>query len=184
MKRIFDISLSILLIILFFPLMLVIGIFIVLDTPGGIIYKQKRIGYEGKIFEMYKFRSMFANRAEQGAYYTDENDKRITKVGRFIRRTSLDELPQLFNVLKGDMSLVGPRPDVPEQSSLYTEDEWRLRNSVRPGITGLQQATLRSSSTEEQRKSLDFEYIKRRSILFDVYVLWLTILQVFTKGGN
>ena len=164
--------------------MLIISLLIIIDTSGGVIYKQKRVGYLGKVFDMYKFRSMFANRSEPGNYYTDKNDTRITRVGRYIRRASLDELPQLFNVLKGDMSLVGPRPDVSAQRGLYTESEWTLRNSIRPGITGLQQATLRSDCTEEQRKSLDFEYINKKSIFFDIYILWLTFLQIVSRGGN
>jgi lipopolysaccharide/colanic/teichoic acid biosynthesis glycosyltransferase len=104
-------------------------------------------------------------------------------VGRFLRRTSLDELPQLFNVLKGDMSLVGPRPDVPAQRSLYTDEEWALRTSVRPGITGLAQATVRSAATQAERTALDLEYVRKASFWFDMKILLLTVRQVLGKGS-
>jgi lipopolysaccharide/colanic/teichoic acid biosynthesis glycosyltransferase len=184
MKRTFDIFVSFLAIILFFPIMLVICLLIVLETRGGVIYSQLRVGYKGKLFNIYKFRSMISNEGNAGDFYTKKNDSRITKVGACIRRTSLDELPQLFNVLKGDMSLVGPRPNALEQRSTYTEKDWVFRASVRPGITGLHQAILRSEATFEQRKKLDFEYIKKRSFFFDLYVIWLTALQMISKGGN
>jgi lipopolysaccharide/colanic/teichoic acid biosynthesis glycosyltransferase len=105
-------------------------------------------------------------------------------VGRLIRRTSLDELPQLINVIFGDMSVVGPRPDVPAQRTNYTEPEWLERHSVRPGITGLAQATLRSEATAEQRTSLDLQYVRNASIMLDLKVMLLTLRQVFGRGGN
>jgi len=111
-------------------------------------------------------------------------DPRITPIGAFMRRTSLDELPQLVNVLFGDMSLVGPRPDVPAQRDLYSDSEWAIRTSVRPGVTGLAQATLRSSATHEQRLALDIEYVHQKSFWFDLKVLVLTVRQVLGKGSH
>lgn len=184
MKRLFDVMVSSVLLILASPILLVVSVVIVLGSPGGVLFRQERIGHQGKIFNILKFRSMVKEASKIGPYYTTDHDPRITYVGRFIRRTSLDELPQLINVLKGDMSLVGPRPDVPAQRILYTDGEWRERHSVRPGITGLAQATVRSSGTEEQRKALDLEYVRRASLWFDVWILLLTVRQVLLKGGN
>jgi lipopolysaccharide/colanic/teichoic acid biosynthesis glycosyltransferase len=133
---------------------------------------------------MWKFRSMVINAESLGGYSTADRDPRITPIGRFIRKTSLDELPQLLNVLFGEMSIVGPRPDVPAQRSLYTEEEWMVRHSVRPGITGLAQSTLRSEATTEQRKAMDLEYAKNVSFALDVRIILMTIRQVVFKGGN
>lgn len=133
---------------------------------------------------MYKFRSMRVDADRIGGYSTATNDPRITGIGRFIRRTSLDELPQLLNVIKGDMSLVGPRPDVPKQRFLYSDEEWLMRHQVRPGVTGLAQATLRSTGTEDERKALDLEYVQRRSLRLDLWILVLTARQVVFVGGN
>ena len=184
MKRVFDVVISLLLIILFSPLMIGVSLLIIFDTTGGAIYTQKRVGLNGKLFDIYKFRTMVLDKCGMGGFCTMDNDPRTTKFGKFIRCTSIDELPQLLNVLVGDMSLIGPRPDVPEQRNIYTEDEWRLRCSVLPGITGLQQATLRSNATIEERKKLDFEYIEKKGWKVDLYIIWKTILQVISKGGN
>jgi lipopolysaccharide/colanic/teichoic acid biosynthesis glycosyltransferase len=133
---------------------------------------------------MYKFRSMVKNAGAIGPYYTASDDPRITRVGRFIRRTSLDELPQLFNVVKGDMSLVGPRPDVPAQRQLYTAEDWQLRCSVRPGITGLAQAELRSEATPEQRLALDLRYAREHSLPMDLCILAKTAGRITGKGST
>ena len=133
---------------------------------------------------MLKFRSMVKNAASIGPYFTSANDPRITRVGRFIRRTSLDELPQLINVLLGDMSLVGPRPDVPAQRSLYTEADWVQRCSVRPGITGLAQALYRSTSTEAQRLEADLRYTREASLWLDLKICWWTVQRLGGKGAN
>ena len=129
------------LIVFLLPVWLPVWLFIILTSPGGAIYRQTRIGKGCKPFELYKFRSMVVG-ADRHGYQTQDGDARITPIGRIIRRTSIDELPQLLNVLKGDMSLVGPRPDTPMQKSNYTEADWQLRHSVRPGITGLAQISL------------------------------------------
>jgi lipopolysaccharide/colanic/teichoic acid biosynthesis glycosyltransferase len=127
---------------------------------------------------------MVVNAEKLGGYSTLDNDSRITPVGRFIRRSSIDELPQLINVLKGEMSIVGPRPDVLKQKSEYSDEEWLKRLSVKPGITGLAQATLRSSATPEQRKRLDLDYVEQQSMWLDIKVIILTLKQVVFRGGN
>lgn len=183
MKRLFDFIVALSVLAIIWPLILFIAIAVRLDSPGPVFYRQQRVGLGGRTFEIYKFRSMVANADRVGSYQTVKADPRITRVGRFLRMTSLDELPQLFNVIKGDMSLVGPRPDVPAQRQLYTEDDWARRSSVRPGITGLAQATLRSAATPEQRLALDLDYVERASLLFDIKVILLTLRQVLGKGS-
>lgn len=168
----------------FSPILIGVATAIYLSDFGPVIFRQRRVGRGGKDFFIYKFRSMVIDAEKLGGYSTADGDPRITRVGRFIRRTSLDELPQLFNVLCGSMSVVGPRPDVPAQRTLYTEAEWQLRNSVRPGITGLAQATLRSAATETQRKELDLQYAQQASLFKDIQIILLTFKQVFGKGGN
>lgn len=184
MKRIFDFVVSLVLLTLFLPLMIVVGVWISLDSPGGAIYRQKRVGLGGKVFEVLKFRSMVSDADKIGGYSTQDGDLRITKPGRFIRKTSFDELPQLVNVLKGEMSLVGPRPDTPMQEVNYSPEEWAKRCSVRPGITGLAQATLRSAATPDERTRLDLEYVDRAGVGFDLKILGMTVRQVLFRGGN
>jgi len=184
-KRVFDIVMSLVTLLFASPVLIMVALLIKFESRGPVIFKQERVGRFGKTFFIYKFRSMVVDAATQGPYFTQANDPRITRIGRFVRKTSLDELPQLINVLKGDMSLVGPRPDVPKQRSNYTQYEWDKRNSVRPGITGLAQAKLRSVATLEERTRLDLEYVDRASITFDLWVIILTVKQVlFIKGGN
>lgn len=184
MKRAFDLITSFVLLAVLWPLMLAVAVWIALDSPGGAVYRQKRVGKDGKLFELYKFRSMVADADRIGGYSTADGDPRITKPGRFVRKTSIDELPQLVNVLKGDMSLVGPRPDTPMQEANYTPQEWAKRCSVRPGITGLAQATLRSDATPEERTRLDLDYVDRAGLGFDLRILAMTLRQVLFRGGN
>lgn len=184
MKRSIDIILSLSSLILLSPLMLIVAALIYLDDHGSVLYKQVRIGFGGREFKILKFRSMVLNADKIGGYSTMDGDPRITKIGRFIRRTSLDELPQLFNVLSGDMSIVGPRPDVPAQRSLYTSEEWEIRHRVKPGITGLAQAKRRSEATLEERKSMDLYYAENSSVWFDIKIIVMTVGQIITKGGN
>jgi lipopolysaccharide/colanic/teichoic acid biosynthesis glycosyltransferase len=183
MKRLIDFGIALILLILTFPLLIGVALVVRLDSPGPIIFRQRRIGRSGQHFFILKFRSMVSNAESQGPYHTATNDLRVTRSGRWLRRTSVDELPQLLNVLKGEMSLVGPRPDVPQQRDLYTEDEWNRRLRVRPGITGLAQATLRSNATLEQRKQLDLSYADSPSVIWDAKILLCTVLQVFGRGG-
>lgn len=184
MKGLIDVSLAGLALLVMSPFMLMVALAVYLHDRGPVFFKQRRVGLGGVEFGMFKFRSMTVDAESRGGYSTAVGDQRITPVGRFIRRTSLDELPQIINVLMGDMSIVGPRPDVPAQKHLYREDEWVLRNSVRPGITGLAQATLRSEPTSEQRKALDLNYARTASLGLDMKIIALTCKQILTKGGN
>lgn len=184
MKRIFDCIVSLCGLITLAPFLLPVALLILIDSPGPIFYRQDRIGKNQKIFRLYKFRSMVANADQTGGYSTSRGDQRITRIGHILRRTSIDELPQLLNVLVGDMSLVGPRPDVPAQKSLYHKDDWEKRHRVRPGITGLAQATLRSSATMKQRTKLDLSYVDNQSLWLDIRIIALTARQILIKGGN
>ena len=184
MKRIFDIFVAMLVLAATAPILLFVAILVKIESKGPVLFNQERVGLHGRSFYIYKFRSMVQNASEIGPYFTDENDKRITRVGKFIRRTSIDELPQIINVIKGEMSLVGPRPNVFAQRSEYDNSDWEMRNSVRPGITGLAQALLRSNATPEERTALDLEYAKNASFFFDLKILLLTVKQVLLKGGN
>jgi len=184
LKRAFDIVMSSVALILLFPILLITAIFIFLYDGHSVIFFQNRVGLAGKLFRLYKFRSMVVNAEKLGGYSTLDNDSRITPVGRIIRRSSIDELPQLINVLRGEMSVVGPRPDVLKQKSEYSEDEWLKRLSVKPGITGLAQATLRSSASPEQRKRLDLNYVEQQSMWLDIKIILLTFRQIVLRGGN
>ena len=166
------------------PLLLGAALAIALETGLPVLFRQTRVGLNGREFGMYKFRSMVKNAAQVGPYFTTDNDLRITRVGRFVRRTSIDELPQLINVLKGEMSLVGPRPDVPAQRSLYTPVDWAQRCSVRPGITGLAQALYRSDSTEAQRLEADLRYTRDASLWLDLKICWWTLRRLGGQGAN
>ena len=192
-KRIFDIIASAGGLILLSPVMAGIAIKIKAEDGGSIIYRQKRIGKNGKSFEMYKFRSMVENADHlfekikdknnvDGAMFKMKNDPRITKTGKFLRKHSLDELPQLFNVLKGDMSLVGPRPHLPSETKQYTKyDKQRLL--VVPGCTGLWQATVRNEVGFNDMVQLDLKYIKKASFMFDLSILLKTIKIIFKPNG-
>lgn len=166
------------------PLLLGAALAIALETGLPVLFRQTRVGLNGREFGMYKFRSMVKNAAQVGPYFTTDNDPRITRVGRFVRRTSIDELPQLINVLKGEMSLVGPRPDVPAQRSLYTPVDWAQRCSVRPGITGLAQALYRSDSTEVQRLDADLRYTREASLWLDLKICWWTLRRLGGQGAG
>jgi lipopolysaccharide/colanic/teichoic acid biosynthesis glycosyltransferase len=182
-KRAFDVVVALVVLVAICPVLMLIAIAIRLDSPGPVVYRQRRVGLGGQVFQIFKFRSMVVNADKLGSYQTAKGDPRITRVGRILRRTSLDELPQLANVLTGDMSLVGPRPDVPEQRQFYTEDEWLKRHCVRPGITGLAQATVRSEAAAGERKALDLQYVDRKSFALDLWILLLTVKQVLFKGS-
>lgn len=175
---------SVLLLALLGPLLLLAAVCIAWESGFPVLFRQTRLGLLGREFGMFKFRSMVKNAAAIGPYFTADNDPRITRVGRFIRRTSIDELPQLINVLAGDMSLVGPRPDVPAQRRLYTDADWAQRCSVRPGITGLAQALLRSEGSEAQRLALDLRYSREASLWLDLKILWWTLGRLSGRGAN
>jgi lipopolysaccharide/colanic/teichoic acid biosynthesis glycosyltransferase len=184
MKRVLDVALSALALLLLSPLMLAVALAVALESGRPVLFRQSRVGRGDREFGLYKFRSMVKNAAAIGPYHTASDDPRITRTGRFIRRTSLDELPQLLNVLKGEMSLVGPRPDVPAQRALYTPQDWQARCSVRPGITGLAQATLRSEATPQQRLELDLRYVREQSLGLDLRILFWTLGRLTGRGSN
>jgi lipopolysaccharide/colanic/teichoic acid biosynthesis glycosyltransferase len=184
MKRLFDCLAAGIGLLLVSPVLLAVAVAIRLDSPGPVLFRQKRVGRDERIFEILKFRSMVVDAPRLGSHSTAANDPRITRVGRFIRRTSLDELPQLINVLKGDMSLVGPRPMVPQQQQDYSPESWKKRHRVRPGVTGLAQSTLRSMATPEQKIALDLEYVDKASLAFDLKLMLGTVRQVLFRGGN
>jgi lipopolysaccharide/colanic/teichoic acid biosynthesis glycosyltransferase len=184
MKRLVDIVLAAIALLLLGPVLLLTAAAVAIDGGFPVLFRQVRVGRGGRPFGMLKFRSMVRNAAAIGPFNTSANDPRITRVGRFIRRTSLDELPQLLNVLAGDMSLVGPRPDLPLQRSLYSDADWALRCSVRPGITGLAQVELRSEGTEDQRRALDLRYVREHSVIMDLAIMARTFGRLTGKGGN
>lgn len=184
MKRLIDVVLSLLALVALSPLLLGVALLIALRDGPPVTFRQVRVGLNGRSFGMYKFRSMVKNAASIGPHFTSSDDPRITRVGRFIRRTSIDELPQLFNVLKGDMSLVGPRPDVPVQQADYSAGDWALRCSVRPGVTGLAQALVRSDATPAQRLELDLRYIRESSVLLDFRIMVWTLGRLGGSKGN
>lgn len=184
MKRVFDVLLSFTALALLSPLLAAAAVAIALESGRPVLFGQIRLGLGGREFRMYKFRSMVKDAASVGAYHTAAGDPRITPVGRWLRRTSIDELPQLFNVLRGDMSLVGPRPDVPAQRALYSDTDWAERCSVRPGITGLAQALMRSEATEAQRLALDLRYAREHSLWLDLRIIGWTLGRVGGKGSN
>ncbi|HNZ91940.1 MAG TPA: sugar transferase [Acidovorax sp.] len=184
MKRAMDTVLAFLALCALSPLLLAAALAIAVETGLPVLFRQTRVGLNGRTFGMFKFRSMVKNAPSIGPYFTQTDDPRITRVGRFIRRTSIDELPQLINVLRGDMSLVGPRPDVPAQRSLYSAEDWAQRCSVRPGITGLAQALYRSDSTEVQRLEADLRYTREASLWLDLKICWWTLRRLGGQGAN
>ncbi|KRD84534.1 multidrug MFS transporter [Bacillus sp. Root147] len=190
LKRIMDISGAIIGIIITSLLLIIVALAIKLEDPKGpVIFSQKRIGKNGKEFNMYKFRSMVTDaefklkellelNETTGAMFKMKNDPRVTRVGKLIRKTSIDELPQFFNVLKGDMSLVGPRPPLPREVKDYN-DYHKQRLLVVPGCTGLWQTSGRSNIGFEDMVHLDLEYINKRSILMDIKIIFKTFFVLF-----
>jgi lipopolysaccharide/colanic/teichoic acid biosynthesis glycosyltransferase len=165
------------------PVLAVAAVLIRLESHGHPIYRQRRVGRDGHAFEVYKLRTMVSGAENMGAgLAVDEGDDRITRIGAFLRRTSIDELPNLVNVLRGEMSLVGPRPTVQVQVDRYT-DRQRGRLGVRPGITGWAQVQGRASLPWAERIELDLWYIEHESLLLDLRVLWLTARMVLTGHG-
>jgi exopolysaccharide biosynthesis polyprenyl glycosylphosphotransferase len=182
-KRALDLLAASVLLLLLSPLMLLIALAIKLDTRGPVFYRQERIGRNGRPFRLWKFRSMVVGAEKKGAgILVEANDPRITRVGRILRKLSLDELPQLFNVLAGQMSLIGPRPGLRYQVEQYSPEQ-RRRLLVRPGITGWAQIHGRNAIDWEQRIALDLEYLQRVSLATDLYILWRTIPVVLRGEG-
>lgn len=194
-KRLSDIVGSFIGIVMLFPVLLAVAIAIKIEDPKGkVIFGHTRVGKNGNLFPCLKFRSMFANAEEMKKYFTpaqkkeyEENfklkdDPRVTKVGKFIRKTSLDELPQLFNILTGQMTIVGPRPIVTKELEFYGEYA-KYYEAVKPGLTGLWQVKGRSDTTYEERVDLDMEYVSTRGIFRDIYIIFMTIVKVIKKDG-
>lgn len=185
-KRGLDITVSATGIVVFAPLFLLIALAIRLDSRGRVLFRQERLGRGGVPFTLYKFRTMIENapdfRNADGSTFNSPRDGRVTRLGRVLRSSSLDELPQLFNILAGAMSLVGPRPDQLDQAKFYSGDEWR-RNLVKPGITGLAQVSGRNAILWAERKQLDLEYVARQSVLLDLEILLATVPCVLTSRG-
>lgn len=184
LKRIFDIALSILILPFFCLLYIILGFAIKFDDGGPIFYNGKRLGKEMKEFKMFKFRTMIVNapdiRNKDGSTFNSENDSRLTRMGKFLRKTSLDEVPQILNVLKGDMSFVGPRPSPLGNKELYPNEFFKKFN-VRPGITGYNQAMLRNNATMEQRVKNDVYYVENITFFFDLRIIWKTISTVIQR---
>lgn len=196
-KRLFDFLASLAALILLSPLMLILAILVYLDDPGKVFYGHLRIGKNGKPFKVWKFRSMYMNadkmidlltpeQAKQ--YYTEfkiDNDPRITKIGNFLRKTSLDELPQLFNVLCNDMSLVGPRPLIESEIQTYYADMYDTLLAVKPDVTGYWQAYARNNATYQsgERQKMEMYYVHNASLWLDIKILFKTIGSVLKKQG-
>ena len=177
-KRILDILISLTFIVLFSWLYLILVILVRIKLGSPVLFCQERPGYNEKIFTLYKFRTMTDKRDEKGNLLPDS--ERLTKFGSMLRSTSLDELPEMFNILKGDMSLIGPRPLLVEYLPYYTEEE-RLRHSVRPGLTGLAQVSGRNYLAWDKRLARDVEYVNHISFIMDVRIIIKTIMVVFKK---
>ena len=191
-KRIFDLASAVILSVLLVPVGICAAIAIRLESPGPVLFRQGRVGKDGRIFDLFKFRSM--RLGSEGPIVTAGSDPRITPVGRFLRNWKVDELPQLINVIIGDMSLVGPRPEVPDYVAYYTEDQRRVL-TVRPGITGMAQLKFRNEEkllagradvdsyyrevVMQEKLALDLQYIEQRSMILDLKILFRTVLAVF-----
>jgi len=180
MKRIFDLSVTILCLLLIWPFVLVLAVLVRIKIGAPIFFRQNRPGLHGKPFVIFKFRTMTDARDAEGNLFPDA--QRLTKLGNFLRSTSLDELPELFNVLKGDMSLVGPRPLLIEYLPLYTSEQAR-RHEVKSGITGWAQVNGRNAISWEEKFELDVWYVDNQSLLLDLKILCMTLFKVFKQDG-
>ena len=179
-KRIIDIACALIGLIILSPLLLIVSILIYTKLGSPIFFTQERVGKDGKIFKMIKFRTMLNSTNELGELLDDE--ERLTSFGKLLRSTSIDELPELINVLKGDMSLVGPRPLLVEYIPLYSKHQFR-RHEVKPGITGWAQVNGRNSISWETKFDLDVEYVDKFNLIMDIKILLLTVLKVLQRDG-
>lgn len=200
LKRSFDILVSLIALILLAPLFLILALIIKLTTRGPVFYRGRRVGRGGEIFSMHKFRSMVVNADQIGTHLTPQGDPRVTKIGRFLRKTKMDELPNIIDVLKGDMSFVGPRPESPLYAKYYNERQKQVLN-VRPGMVGPTQIKYRHEEVilkdkkdpdtyyvqelMPQKLEIDLDYIKNRSFLLDVKIIFKALLAVgMVRGGK
>lgn len=194
-KRVFDVCASVLLMILLIPLVLLIALLIKLDSKGSVLYAHERMGKNCVPFRMYKFRTMRSDadklkssftreqREEWAKNYKLENDPRVTRIGKLLRKTSLDELPQLWNVLRGEMSLIGPRPVVRQELLMYYGDKQAKLLSMRPGITGYWQAYARNECGYPKRVDMEMYYVDHAGIALDVRILFATVVRVLSRKG-
>ena len=184
-KRLIDFFGSLIVLIIISPILIIIAVLIKLTSKGPIFFKQERLGKDGKVFIILKFRTMVDNAEKigDGLKVKSENDYRITRIGKFLRATSLDELPQLFNVLKGEMSLVGPRPPVPYHPYKYEDYDsiQKKRFNMKPGITGLTQVTVRNSVPWDDRIPIDVEYVDKFNVWLDIKIIFKTLQKIFKK---
>lgn len=185
LKRLFDLVVSFLALVILLIPMGVAALIIVLDSPGNPIYSQQRLGQNQKPFMLYKFRSMHVDAEAGGMRWAEDDDPRVTKIGRFLRRTRMDELPQLVNILLGQMSVVGPRPERPEFYDIFDTyiDGFRQRMLVKPGLTGLAQVNGGYELMPEEKILYDLEYIKNRSVWLDLKCVFRTVALLFTHEG-
>lgn len=186
-KRFLDVTASFLGLVLLSPLLLAVSLLIKIDSRGPVIFRQKRIGRNGKVFEIYKFRSMCVGAEKTGSgVYSGKGDARVTRIGKIIRATSIDELPQLLNILKGEMSFVGPRPPLtyhPWKYEEYTDFQKRMFE-VRPGITGWAQVNGRKDVEWHKRIELNVWYVDHMSLLLDIKIMFMTAFKVLTNADN
>lgn len=186
-KRLLDFLLALIGLLLLWPILLLAMLAVVIEDPGPALFRQKRLGFHGREFTMLKLRSMRVNAEHTGSgVYSGKDDPRVTKVGRFLRKTSIDELPQLINLLKGDMSLIGPRPPLtyhPWPISQYTDEQRRMFD-VRPGITGWAQTHGRKDVEWHKRIELNVWYVDHISFRLDIKIFFLTFLKVFSNADN
>lgn len=186
-KRFLDVTASFLGLVLLSPLLLAVSILIKIDSRGPVIFRQKRIGRNGKVFEIYKFRSMCVGAEKTGSgVYSGKGDARVTRIGKILRATSIDELPQLLNILKGEMSFVGPRPPLtyhPWKYEEYTDFQKRMFE-VRPGITGWAQVNGRKDVEWHKRIELNVWYVEHMSLLLDIKIMFMTAFKVLTNADN
>ena len=186
-KRVFDIVVSLAALLILWPIMLIVAVAIRIDSPGSALFKQKRLGRNGREFNILKFRSMKANSEHTGSgMYSGKTDNRVTRVGRFIRATSIDELPQCINILKGDMSLIGPRPPLtyhPWKFEEYTDEQKRMFE-VMPGITGWAQVHGRKNVEWHKRIEMNVWYVDNISFWLDAKIFFMTILKVLKNSDN
>ena len=187
-KRIFDVVSSFLVIVLLLPLWIIVPIAIKMDSKGPVFFKQGRLTKDGRVFEIFKFRSMVMNAEQMGAgLFNYLNDPRVTKVGRFLRNSSIDEIPQLFNILRGDMSVIGPRPCVEyELGDFFSlNNRYKKRFTMKAGLTGLAQLKGRNDISWDEKVSYDNQYIddfKKYGVLIDIKLLFLSVLKIFNKN--
>jgi len=186
-KRVIDVIASIIFLILFAIPLLLISALIKLDSEGPVIFKQDRLGLKGKVYRIYKFRTMYVGAETRGTgVYSEKGDPRVTKIGRLLRATSLDELPQMINILKGDMSFIGPRPPLtyhPWPMEEYTEEQRRMFD-VRPGITGWAQINGRKTVEWNRRIRYNIWYVNHMSLLLDIKIIFMTVIKVLFNADN